>query len=240
MGKAVVISGLTKQYPNGRGINQIDLSVNQGDILGILGPNGAGKTTLLKCMTGLIKPDQGKVELFGMNLDLDYKEAIRSVGALIGPAVAYENMSPFQNLQMVARFYPGLSHADIDQVLQLTGLYPYKYEKISSFSMGMKQRFGIAAALLSKPRLVILDEPTNGLDIDGLLLLRKTIQQVAKDSGVTFVISSHHISELEKLCNRYCFLIQGQVTMYESETESLEQVYIKKMEEAAHEPNTSK
>jgi ABC-2 type transport system ATP-binding protein len=236
--RAVVITGMSKHYSNGRGIEDINLAVNQGDILGILGPNGAGKTTLLKCMTGLAKPDTGKIELFGKDLISDYKGAIRFVGALIGPAVGFENMTPFQNLKMVSRFYPEISNANIDEVLHLTGLYPFKYEKLSSFSMGMKQRFGIASALLSKPRLVILDEPTNGLDIDGLLLLRKTILQVANESGVTFVISSHHISELERLCNRYCFLINGQATFYDGEHSSLEEVYVKKMEEAAYESYT--
>jgi ABC-2 type transport system ATP-binding protein len=228
--KAVVIIGMTKQYSNGRGIQNIDLTIDQGEIVGILGPNGAGKTTLLKCMTGLSSPDKGKVELFGVDLLSNYKEAIRPVGALIGPAIAHENMTPYKNLKMIARLYPGISHSDIEQVLLQTGLSPYKNEKISTFSMGMKQRFGIASALISKPRLIILDEPTNGLDIDGLLLLRNTIQEIAKNSGVTFVISSHHISELEKLCNRFCFLIQGQASFYDGGSESLEDVYVKKVE----------
>ena len=238
--KAVVITGMTKQYQNGRGIKNIDLTVNQGEILGILGPNGAGKTTLLKCMTGLIKPDNGKVQLFGIDLQAKYKEAIRPVGALIGPAVAYENMTPYQNLKMISRLYPEISKTDMDEVLEQTGLTPFRDEKIASFSMGMKQRFGIASALLSKPRLIILDEPTNGLDIDGLLLLRKTIQEVASGSGVTFVISSHHISELEKLCHRFCFLIHGQASFYEGSDQSLEEIYVKKVEEAAYANDTSK
>ena len=230
MEKAVVITGMTKQYSNGRGIQNINLTINEGEIVGILGPNGAGKTTLLKCMTGLTSPDRGKVVLFGVDLLSNFKEAIRPVGALIGPAVAYENMSPYKNLKMISRLYSGVSLSDIDEILNQTGLTPYKNEKISSFSMGMKQRFGIASALISKPRLIILDEPTNGLDIDGLLLLRKTIQEIARDSGVTFVISSHHISELEKLCNRFCFLINGQVSFYDAGSEPLEDVYIKKVE----------
>jgi ABC-2 type transport system ATP-binding protein len=230
MEKAVVITGMTKQYSNGRGIQNIDLTINQGEIIGILGPNGAGKTTLLKCLTGLASPDRGKVELFGVDLQSNYKEAIAPVGALIGPAVAYEKMSPYKNLKMISRLYSGISDSDIEMVLQLTGLTPYKNEKIASFSMGMKQRFGIASSLISKPRLIVLDEPTNGLDIDGLLLLRKTIQEVSKHSGVTFVISSHHISELEKLCNRFCFLINGTVSFYESGNESLEDVYVRKVE----------
>jgi ABC-2 type transport system ATP-binding protein len=238
--KAVVITGMTKQYSNGRGIKDINLTINQGEIVGVLGPNGAGKTTLLKCMTGLIQPESGSVEIFGMNLQHNFKKAIGPVGALIGPAVSYENMTPFQNLKMIARFYSNVQSADIDAVLAQTGLSPYKNEKISSFSMGMKQRFGIASALLSQPRLIILDEPTNGLDIDGLLTLRKVIQEVARHSNVTFVISSHHISELEKLCHRYCFLINGQASFYEASEQSLEEIYIKKVEESAYEYNTSK
>jgi ABC-2 type transport system ATP-binding protein len=238
--KAVVITGMTKQYSNGRGIKDINLTINQGEIVGVLGPNGAGKTTLLKCMTGLIQPESGSVEIFGMNLQHNFKKAIGSVGALIGPAVSYENMTPIQNLKMIARFYSNVQSTDIDAVLAQTGLSPYKNEKISSFSMGMKQRFGIASALLSQPRLIILDEPTNGLDIDGLLTLRKVIQEVARHSNVTFVISSHHISELEKLCHRFCFLINGQASFYEASEQSLEEIYIKKVEESAYEYNTSK
>ncbi|MDR7076537.1 ABC-2 type transport system ATP-binding protein [Neobacillus niacini] len=230
MEKAVVIAGMTKQYSNGRGIQNINLTINEGEIVGILGPNGAGKTTLLKCMTGLTSPDRGKVELFGVDLLGNYKEAIRPVGALIGPAVAYENMSPYKNLKMISRLYSAVSLSDIDEILSQTGLTPYKNEKMSSFSIGMKQRYGIASALISKPRLIILDEPTNGLDIDGLLLLRKTIQEIASNTGVTFVISSHHISELEKLCNRFCFLFNGQVSFYEAGSDSLEDVYVKKVE----------
>ncbi len=228
----MVITGLAKQYSNGRGIQNINLTIEQGEIIGILGPNGAGKTTLLKCLTGLSSPDRGKVEIFGVDLLNNYKEAIGPVGALIGPAAAYEKMSPYKNLKMISRLYSSITDSDIEMVLQQTGLTPYKDEKITSFSMGMKQRFGIASALISKPRLIVLDEPTNGLDIDGLLLLRKTIQQISSQSGVTFVISSHHLSELEKLCNRFCFLINGAVSLFEAGNEPLEDVYVRKIEVA--------
>ncbi|OLS41866.1 ABC transporter ATP-binding protein [Bacillus sp. MRMR6] len=231
MENAVVISGLNKRYSNGRGIMDINLSIKQGEIVGVLGPNGAGKTTLLKCMTGLVLPDNGEVEIFGFHLQRQYKDAIRSVGALIGPAVAYENMTPYQNLKMISRFYSVVSNSRIEEVLEQTGLSSFKNEKISSFSMGMKQRFGIASALISEPRLIILDEPTNGLDIDGLLMLRKIIQEIATMSGVTFVISSHHISELEKICNRFCFLINGKASVYEPSSQTLEEIYIQKIRE---------
>lgn len=232
--KSVQITGLSKQYSSGRGIKAIELTVNQGDIVGIFGPNGAGKTTLLKCMTGLIRPDQGKIKLFGQDLEHQYKQAIRSVGAFIGSGMSYEHMTAYQNLNMALRYYPEVPKTKIDEVLELTGLHPYKYDKVSSFSMGMKQRFGIALALISNPRLVILDEPTNGLDIEGLLLFRKTIEQLANHSDVTFLISSHHISEMERLCNRFCFLINGELSYAELQGESLEAAYIKKVEEGSH------
>lgn len=230
MEKTVVLSEVTKQYTNGRGIKNINLTVQKGDILGILGPNGAGKTTLLKCMTGLVKPDKGRIELFGYELERDYKHAIRYVGACIGQGAMYENMTAFQNLKMALRFYSDVPESSIDEVLELTGLTPYKYDRISSYSMGMKQRFGIATALISKPKLVILDEPTNGLDIDGLLLFRQTIGQLASNTDVTFLISSHHISEMERLCNRFCFLINGELTFSDPKQQSLEELYIQKVE----------
>lgn len=235
MEKTVVLTGVTKQFSNGRGIHNIDLTVRQGDVLGILGPNGAGKTTMLKCMTGLVKPDHGKIELFGYDVEQQYKEAIGYVGACIGQGSMYENMTAYQNLKMALRFYADVPETTIDEVLEMTGLAPYKYEKISSYSMGMKQRFGIAAALISKPKLIILDEPTNGLDIDGLLLFRKTISQLASYSDVTILISSHHISEMERLCNRFCFLINGEVTFSEPGQQSLEELYIQKVEEGTYE-----
>ena len=120
--KAVVITGMTKQYKNGRGIKDINFTVNQGEVVGVLGPNGAGKTTLLKCMTGLIQPDRGSVKLFGIDLQYNYKEAIRPIGSLIGPAIAYENMTPDQNLKMISRLYPKISKIDRDRVLEQTGL----------------------------------------------------------------------------------------------------------------------
>jgi ABC-2 type transport system ATP-binding protein len=236
----VLLSGVTKQYSNGRGISNIDLSVKSGDVLGILGPNGAGKTTLLKSITGQIKPDSGKIELFGQDLDQHYKKAIRHVGAFIGGGFYYENMTAYQNLKMALRYYPNVPQSTLDEVLELTGLHPYKYEKISSFSMGMKQRFGIAAALISKPRLVILDEPTNGLDIEGLLLFRKIIGELSRNSNVTFLISSHHISEMERLCNRFCFIINGEISFSEPNEQSLENQYVKKMEEGAYESGVGK
>ena len=239
MKKAMVITGLTKHYRNGRGISTINLEISQGEILGILGPNGAGKTTLLKCMSGLIKPDSGTIEFFGIDLTSNFKKAIQPVSSLIGPAQGYEHMTAYQNLKLISRFYPNIPLSRLDKVLEMTGLLEYKHEKIMSFSMGMKQRYGIASVLLSNPRFIILDEPTNGLDIDGILLLQNLIKDISNQSGVTFVISSHHLSEIEKWCTRFCFLHNGHISFYQPDGQSLEEIYLKKGGEQAYENSPS-
>lgn len=241
METAAAAFGVTKQFSNGRGIKNIDFEISRGDCLGVVGPNGAGKTTLLKCLTGLALPDSGKIELFGVDIQKNFKKAIRPVGAVIGQGnTAAEYMTAYQNLKMALRFYPDVPGSAIDEVLELTGLIPFKHEKISAFSMGMKQRFSMVAALISRPQLVILDEPTNGLDLDGLLQFRNTIKTLSSDSKVTFVISSHHLSEMEKLCNRFCLLIDGTVSMVKSDQQSLENLYLQKVEGAAYEAGLGK
>lgn len=211
MEKAAVISGLTKGYPNGRGIFDIDLEINRGDVFGLFGPNGAGKTTLMKCMTGLAKPDKGSIKIFGFDIASEFKSAISSVGCLVGSAVAVEHMTARDNLKLSARLCEGVSQSRIDQVLELVGLQVYKKDKVSAYSMGMKQRLGLANALLAKPQLIILDEPTNGLDIDGKLAFNKIVRELSEHEKVTFFISSHLIYEMERLCNRFGIIHDGEL-----------------------------
>jgi ABC-2 type transport system ATP-binding protein len=221
------VSGLTKTYKNNRGIKGINLSINRGEVKGLLGPNGAGKTTLMKCMVGLTFPDQGEVSIFGSQVHEDCKLALSQVGAYIGTGGLYDHLTAYQNLKLAFRFYPNLATARKDEVLEQVGLTPYKHEKVKGFSMGMRQRLGIASALLSKPSLIILDEPANGLDVDGMILFRNLIKQLAND-GVSFLISSHLTSELEKVCNTYCLLIKGELHDIGAlpANQSLEEVYM--------------
>src|SRR5690606_17846567 len=156
-----------------RGVRDISFEVAKGDIFGFIGPNGAGKTTILKIIMGLIHQDQGSVRILGHNVTEQFEQAIERVGCMIETADAYEYMSAFDNLKLAARFYPELPKSRIDEVLEQVGLTPYKKEKVSGFSFGMKQRLALGSALLSKPELVILDEPTNGLDFEGILDFRK-------------------------------------------------------------------
>lgn len=210
MDTVLEVSEMGKRFKNGRGIKNINLSVEKGNVFGLIGPNGAGKTTLMKAITGLLKPDSGVISLFGKDLENEYKSAIKNVGASIGSGGLYTHLSAWQNLKLIIRFYPNLPISRIDEVLQLVGLHPFMHDKAASFSMGMLQRLGLAAALLAKPKLVILDEPANGLDIDGMLIFRSIVQQLS-ESGVTFLISSHLTSELEKICTHFGVMIDGEL-----------------------------
>jgi len=205
------IQGLSKTYKNNRGIDNITLQVHRGDIYGFFGSNGAGKTTVMKILTGLVRADRGSVRLFGLDPAQRYEDAMKHVGVLIEKAEAFEYMSGYKNLELAARLYPQLPKSRIDEVLELTGLAANKKEKVGGYSLGMKQRLGIAAAILSKPKLLILDEPTNGLDIEGMVEIRELITQLAREEQITFFLSSHLISEMEKICNRIGIIHHGKL-----------------------------
>lgn len=224
MEKVIVINGLTKLYKNGRGIDNISLEIEQGDIFGFLGPNGAGKTTAMKIMTGLIRPDRGDVRIFGHSITESYEKAMAQVGCVIETADTYPFLTAYENLRQHARYYPGIDDRRIDEALELTGMLKYKKEKPKKFSLGMKQRLGLAAAILSKPKVLILDEPLNGLDVEGMIDVRNLILQMANQEGTTFFISSHLIHDVELTCNRIGVILNGKMLNVDS-TENILQNY---------------
>lgn len=205
------IKGLNKKYKNGRGIFDINLDILKGDIFGFLGPNGAGKTTAMKIMTGLMTPDSGDVKIFGHSILSDFEKAMKKVGCIIETAESYTYLSPYENLKLFARFYDDVDSKRIDEVLELAGILKYKNEKVKNFSLGMKQRLGIAAAILSRPELVILDEPLNGLDVEGMVEMRKLIKRLAETEKTTFFISSHLIHDVELTCDRIGIIFNGKM-----------------------------
>jgi ABC-2 type transport system ATP-binding protein len=205
------IESLTKTYSNGRGIEDISLQVRRGDIYGCFGPNGAGKTTLMKAVAGLCRIDRGRVRVFGFDAAAHFEQAMMKTGLLIERAEAYEYMSGYKNLEMALRYYPNMAKSRIDEVLELVGLAPYKKDKVETYSLGMKQRLGIAAAIISKPELLILDEPTNGLDIEGMVEIRELILRLAREERITFFISSHLVHEMELICNRIGIMYNGKL-----------------------------
>lgn len=228
----LVMDRVSKLYTTSRGIRDIDLTINRGDIYGLFGPNGAGKTTLLKLATGLCTADRGSITLFGSSLSGRFETAMARVGCIIETADAYPYMSGYRNLKLASRFYPGVTEGHIREILHKVGLQKVADEKVSGYSMGMKQRLAIAGALLPNPELVILDEPTTGLDIEGILDIRHLITGLAQEQGVTFLISSHMISEMELVCSRFGILADGMLIREGTSEEigrgreSLEQFYL--------------
>jgi len=211
MEKVIEIKNLTKQYKNGRGIIDINLDIYKGDIFGFLGPNGAGKTTAMKVITGLIKPDSGEVKINGYSILENFEKAMQYVGCIIEIAESYPFLTAYENLKQFSRYYKNIDDKRINEVLELTSLIKYKNEKPRKFSLGMKQRLGIAAAILSKPEVVILDEPFNGLDVEGMIDMRNIIKNLAKEEKTTFFISSHLIHDVELTCNRIGVLYNGRM-----------------------------
>ncbi|MCX7748624.1 MAG: ABC transporter ATP-binding protein [Clostridia bacterium] len=211
MEKVIEIIGLNKVYKNGRGIRDINLDIFRGDIFGFLGPNGAGKTTAMKIMVGLMKADSGDIKIFGHSIETEFEKAMEKVGSIIETAESFSYMTAYENLKQFARYYKNVDNKRIDEVLEITGIFKYKNERARNFSLGMKQRLGIAAAILSKPELVILDEPLNGLDVEGMIDMRNLIKRMAETEKTTFFISSHLIHDVELTCNRIGIVFNGKI-----------------------------
>lgn len=210
MEKVLEIKDLTKVYKNTRGIKNINLDLYRGEIFGFLGPNGSGKTTTMKIITGLLTPDSGEVNIFGYNIAQNPEKALSKMGCLVETSESYPYLTAYDNLKLYSRYHQ-IDKKRIDEVLELTGLLKYKNEKSSNFSLGMKQRLGLAAALLPNPELIILDEPLNGLDVTGMLEIRQIIKSLNATYKTTFFISSHLIHDIELTCTRVGLILNGEL-----------------------------
>lgn len=203
------VKGLQKNYGDKRILDGLDLSIQQGDIYGFLGPNGSGKTTTIRCILGLVHYQAGSISLNGYDIKKDFKNAIRKVGSVVETPKFYENYSGYQNLKMMAALYGDIPEKRIREVLDIVSMSNRAKDKVKNYSLGMKQRLGIARALIHSPEFVILDEPTNGLDPQGMKEIREMISQLAIEQNITFFISSHLLHEVEILCNRVGILKTG-------------------------------
>ena len=203
-------NNLTKLYKNNRGARNISLCVEKGDVVGFLGPNGSGKTTVMKSILGLVR-SEGDIKIFGEDLHENFESIMRRTGALIEAPALYKDLTAYQNMKIRIALYPDASQDKIDGFLSLVGLLQYKNDKVGRFSLGMKQRLGIALALVTSPELIVLDEPVNGLDIEGVVHVREVIKRLNEERGVTFLISSHMASEIEKTCNKTAVMYEGEL-----------------------------
>lgn len=200
---------LNKSFGHKRILKDVSLSLNEGDILGFIGPNGAGKSTTIKLILGLQTIDSGSVKICGYDIKKEFTKAISNVGAIIESPDMYSYLSGYDNLKLIANMYD-IKKEKIDEVVELVGLENRIKDKVSKYSLGMRQRLGIAGALLNDPKLLILDEPTNGLDPEGNRQIRELIKKLSKRK-IGVLVSSHALSELESIANKVVIIKNGQI-----------------------------
>ncbi len=206
-------------------MNEVSFSVQKGEIFGFLGPNGAGKTTTIGMLLGLVRPTSGSAEILGYDIRGDICSALQQVGAIVENPAFYPYMSGIENLRMFARIDGGDTQEEIPRIVKSVGLESRGKDKVSTYSMGMRQRLGLASALLGDPELLIMDEPTNGLDPAGMQEMRVFIRRLAKEEGKTVFLSSHLLHEVEQVCDRVLILNKGKVIAQGSVEELLSQAY---------------
>ncbi|MGJ9458660.1 ABC transporter ATP-binding protein [Oceanobacillus sp. CF4.6] len=212
-------------------IKGLSFTINKGEVFGLIGPNGAGKTTTIRMMVGLMKLSEGDVQILGKSIKTNYKEAVREVGAIVENPEMYPFMTGAQNLAHYVRMIPGITKERINEVVAIVGLEKAMKEKVGRYSLGMRQRLGIAQALLHNPSVLILDEPTNGLDPAGIREIRMYIRKLAIEENVAIIISSHLLSEIELMCDRIGVIKNGELVAIQqvndkTEKDNLKQVQI--------------
>jgi ABC-type multidrug transport system ATPase subunit len=210
MQQIVQVTNLTKQFKNLTAVNHLSFSVHEGDVYGFLGQNGAGKSTSIRMMLTLIEPTEGNIEIFGMDLAKHRREILRNIGAVIEKPDVYKYLSAYENLQLFARL-SGIKPTRklLMNQLEMVGLAQRADDKVKTFSQGMKQRLGIGIALVHNPKLIVLDEPTNGLDPQGIADIRNLILHLSREMNKTVIVSSHLLSEIEQIATRVLIIDKG-------------------------------
>ncbi|NSB12562.1 ABC-2 type transport system ATP-binding protein [Clostridium beijerinckii] len=215
----LLLDNVHKSIKNKEIVKGITFSINEGEVLGFLGPNGAGKSTTLRMIVGLSSPTSGKILIDGYSITKDYVKAMSKVGCIIEGPDMYNYLSGLENLKMLASMNKNVTNEDITRVIELVGMQNRINEKVSTYSLGMKQRLGLAQALIHKPKLLILDEPTNGLDPSGINEFRHIIKDLAKKEKIAVLVSSHLISEVELMCDTVAIIKSGTLLKYASVSE---------------------
>lgn len=192
-------------------LHDISMEVRQGEIVGLLGPNGSGKTTLIRLIVGLMKKNNGTIMINGYSQDDDFQQAMSSVGAIIENPAFYSYLTGFENLELYAAMHDGISEDRIHEVVKRVRLEHAIHQKVKTYSLGMKQRLGIAQAILHQPNLLILDEPTNGLDPAGMKEFREHLRTLVQEEGTSILFATHLLHEVEELCDRMIIIQKGQI-----------------------------
>lgn len=204
---------ICKNFGRKKIISNFSMRVKEGRIVGLVGPNGAGKSTLIKIMVGLLKPTSGRVYINGVSLSHDYEKAISNVGCIVENPEFFPDMSGFENLNYFAGFRKNISKENIAEVAAKVGLEKRIHDKVKKYSLGMKQRLGIALALLGNPQILITDEPFNSLDPTSVYEIRQLVKMLAKDGKLTIIVSSHNLNEIQSLCTDVVFIKEGRLVL---------------------------
>lgn len=237
--KIIETKNLTKDFKGFKAVNNLNLTVKKGRVYGFLGPNGAGKSTTIRMLLALMTPTKGQIKIFNKNLRQHKMSILRNIGSLVESPSYYGNLTAYENLEVTAKLLE-LDYKYIDEVLDFVKLSEWKNRQCKKFSLGMKQRLGIAQALISKPELLILDEPTNGLDPSGIHEIRELIKTLPKIYNMTVIISSHNLSEIELtaddigIINRGNMLFQGTLEELHSKSKGEICIGAKDLKKAAH------
>ncbi|KOP79321.1 bacitracin ABC transporter ATP-binding protein [Lysinibacillus sp. FJAT-14745] len=220
MGTYIVeTENLTKSYGAVNSVSQLQMKVGEGEIYGFLGPNGAGKTTTIRMLLGLVKPTTGNIKIFNKDLKTNRLDILREVGSLVESPSYYGHLTGYENLEVIRQMLQ-VPKKNIDEVLRIVRLEKQKDKLVKQYSLGMKQRLGIAMALLGNPKLLILDEPTNGLDPAGIQEIRELIKQLPKQYGMSVIISSHLLNEMDQIATQVGIINSGQL-IFQDEIEML-------------------
>jgi len=210
------ITNLTKTYGSRVAVNNLSFTIREGEIFGFLGPNGAGKTTTMKMICGLTSITKGQIRICDFDMPKHKEKALRNIGALIENPLMYPNMTGMENLQYYASLYKNISKQDIIKFSRVVGLEQRLKDKVKTYSLGMKQRLGIAQALLHSPKLLVLDEPLSGLDPSGVKEMRDFLKILAKEYGISILISSHMLGDMQQLCDTVAIINNGQLVEIKS------------------------
>ena len=228
------VKNLTKKFGKRVILDQVSVTLEEGEVVGLVGPNGAGKSTFIKSILGLYNIDEGDVKICGFDVYKQHRDALSKVGCIVENPDMYQNISGRKNLKICALMNDLPKNTDIDSVVHLVRMESRIDDKVKTYSLGMKQRLGLASALLNHPKLLILDEPINGLDPQGIMELRQIVRDLSKKDKMTVLISSHILAEIGQMCDRIIMIDQGKIvdsfTMDEIRAKniSLEEEYISK------------
>ena len=208
MKRVIKVRNISKTINKKKILDNINFDIYEGEIVGLVGKNGAGKSTLLKIMTGLYSYDEGEIYYYNYNLKTDYEKAMSIVGTLIENPDMYGNLTGKKNLELFKSMFKGIDEGTVEEIVRIVEMEKYLGKKFKTYSLGMKERLGIASSLINKPKILILDEPTNGLDREGIKKIMKMLKEL-KDT--TIIISSHMLNDIEELCNKIIFINDGKI-----------------------------